>query len=82
MTKPQPEAREPSDPLPSHPSNGVIIGGILGALDYLLLRRPRPVTQIEEPYHEPWATLNGVSLEGLDERPERPEPPDRSGARL
>lgn len=76
------DANAGSDPLPSQPSNGVIIGGILGALDYLLLRRPRPVTQIEEPYREPWATLDGISVEGLEDRPERPEPPDRSGARL
>jgi len=72
----------PPGPLPSHPSDGVLIGGILGALDHLLLRRPRPVTQIEEPYTEPWATLDGIAVEGLDQRVERPEPPDRSGARL
>jgi hypothetical protein len=79
MPSPKPDAK---DPLPSQPSNGVIIGGILGALDYLLLRRPRPTTQIEEPYREPWATLDGISVQGLEDRPERPEPPDRSGARL
>jgi len=60
----------------------MVIGGILGALDRLILSRPRPVTQIEEEYREPWATLDGVSVEGLEERMERPEPPDRSGARL
>ncbi len=59
-----------------------MIGGILGGLDHLLLKRPRPVTQIEEPYAEPWATLNGISVEGMEERIERPEPPDTSGARL
>ncbi|TME35151.1 MAG: hypothetical protein E6I62_01150 [Chloroflexi bacterium] len=75
-------AGRPAEPLPSHASSGVLVGGILGALDYLLLKRPRPVTQIEEPYREPWATLDGIEVEGLDERPERPEPPDRSGARL
>jgi hypothetical protein len=69
-------------PLPSHPSAGVLIGGILGGIDHLMLKRPRPVTQIEEPYHEPWATLDGIVVEGLDEPIERPEPPDRSGARL
>lgn len=84
MVKHQTDAKEPlpSEPLPSQASNGVIIGGLLGALDYLLLRRPRPVTQIEEPYREPWATLDGVTVEGLEDRPERPEPPDRTGARL
>jgi len=68
--------------LPSQPSTGVLIGGILGGIDHLLLKRPRPVTQIEEPYHEPWATLDGIAVKGLDEPVERPEPPDRSGARL
>ena len=75
-------SRDASGPLPSHPAEAVLIGGILGALDHLLLKRPRPVTQIEEPYSEPWATLNGISVEGMGERIERPEPPDRSGARL
>ena len=75
-------SRDASAPLPSHPAEGVLIGGILGGLHHLLLKRPRPVTQIEEPYSEPWATLNGISVEGMDERIERPEPPDRSGARL
>jgi len=74
--------RDASGPLPSHPAEGVLIGGILGGLDHLLLKRPRPVTQIEEPYAEPWATLNGISVEGMEERIERPEPPDTSGARL
>ena len=71
-----------AEPLPSQPSAGVLIGGILGGIDHLLLKRPRPVTQIEEPYHEPWATLDGIAVEGLDEPIERPEPPDRTGARL
>jgi hypothetical protein len=70
------------EPLPSQPSAGVLIGGILGGIDYLMLKRPRPVTQIEEPYREPWATLDGIEVEGLEDRIERPEPPDRSGARL
>lgn len=55
----------------------MVIGGILGALDRLILSRPRPVTQIEEEYREPWATLDGVSVEGLEKRVDRPEPPDR-----
>ena len=70
------------EPLPSQPSAGVLVGGILGGIDHLLLKRPRPVTQIEEPYHEPWATLDGIAVEGLGEPIQRPEPPDRSGARL
>jgi hypothetical protein len=74
--------RDSTDPLPSHPSAGVVIGGILGGLDHLILKRPRPVTQIEERYQEPWDTLDGIVVEGLDEPMERPEPPDRTGARL
>ena len=74
--------RDPATPLPSHPSAGVMISGILAGLDHLILNRARPVTQIEEPYHEPWATKDGISVEGLDEPIERPERPDRSGARL
>jgi len=70
------------EPLPSQPSAGVLVGGILGGIDHLLWKRPRPVTQIEEPYREPWATLDGIAVEGLDEPIERHEPPDRSGARL
>ena len=70
------------EPLPSQPSAGVLVGGILGGIDHLLWKRPRPVTQIEEPYREPWATLGGIAVEGLDVPIERPEPPDRSGARL
>jgi len=77
-----PQRADRSEPLPSQPSAGVLVGGILGGIDYLLLKRPRPVTQIEEPYHEPWATLGGISVQGLEDRIERPEPPDRSGARL
>jgi hypothetical protein len=73
---------EADGPLPSQPSEGVLVGGIFGGLDHLLLKRPRPVTQIEVPYAEPWATLNGISVVGIDERVERPEPPDRTGARL
>jgi hypothetical protein len=60
----------------------MVIGGILAGLDHLILSKPRPVTQIEVEYRQPWATLNGVSVEGLDKRTDRPEPQDRSGARL
>lgn len=73
---------EADGPLPSHPSDGVLVGGIFGGLDHLLLKRPRPVTQIEVPYAEPWATLNGISVVGIEKRIDRPEPPDRTGARL
>jgi hypothetical protein len=60
----------------------VVVGGILAGLDHMIVNKPRPVTEISERYKEPWASLDGVSVEGLDERPDRPEPPDRTGARL
>jgi hypothetical protein len=69
-------------PLPSHASAGQLVAGILAGIDHLILNRPRPVTQIEEQYREPWASLDGLTVNGLDEPMERPEPPDRSGARL
>ncbi len=68
------------DRLPSRSSGGALIGGILAGLDHALMARPKPVTQIEEPYREPWASAEGVTVEGLDEPIERPEPPDRSRA--
>ena len=69
-------------PTKALPSAGGIIGGLLGTLDQALTNRPRPVAQIEQRYREPWATVDGVTVEGLDEPIDRPEAPDRSGARL
>jgi hypothetical protein len=69
-------------PTKALPSAGGIIGGLLGTLDQALTNRPRPAAQIERRYREPWATVDGVTIEGLDEPVDRPEPPDRSGARL
>jgi hypothetical protein len=66
----------------SRSSAGVLIGGFLGALDQALTGRPRTVAQIEQRYREPWASVDGVTIEGLDDPIERPEAPDRSGARL
>jgi GNAT superfamily N-acetyltransferase len=68
--------------LASRPSGGVIIGGILAGIEHLVTGRPRQTTQIEEQYREPWASAEGVTVEGLDEPIERPERPDRSGAKL
>lgn len=76
------EHGQPPGRLPSRSSAGQVIGGMLATLDQALTNRPRPVTQIQEEYREPWATANGVTVEGLDDRPERPEPPDESGARI
>lgn len=63
-------------------SAGDLVAGIFGTLDQALTNRPRPVAQIEQRYREPWASVHGVTIEGLDEPIERPEAPDRSGARL
>jgi len=73
---------DPPTPLPSRPSGGAIVAGMLATLDRLILNRARPTTQIEVEYDEPWASANGMTVEGLDEPVDRPEPPDRSGARL
>lgn len=82
----EPELEEPErytgERLPSRPSGGVMVAGIFATLDRVLLNRPRPVTEISEQYQEPWATKDGISVDGLDDHPDRPEPPDRSGARL
>ena len=75
------ERRRPES-LPSKPSAGQVIGGILAGIEHLVTGRPRPAAQIEEQYREPWATADGITVEGLDEPVERREPPDRSGARL
>lgn len=76
------EAGPHQQPLPSNPAAGNIVAGLLAGVDHLIVNRPRPVTQIEEEYREPWASADGISVDGLDEEIERPEPPDTSGARL
>ncbi|MGZ8563869.1 MAG: hypothetical protein ACXWWU_09650 [Candidatus Limnocylindria bacterium] len=63
-------------------SAGELIGGMLGTLDRALTNRPRTVSQIEQRYREPWASVDGVKIEGLEEPIERPDAPDRTGARL
>jgi hypothetical protein len=70
------------EPLPSRSSAGELIGGILAGLDHALTGRPKPTPQIEEQYNEPWASADGLTVEGLDDPVERPEQPDRSGAKL
>ena len=70
------------DRLASKPSAGVLIGGMLAGVEQIVTGRPRPPAQIEEPYRDEWASIEGVTVEGLDERPKRADPPDRSGARL
>ena len=78
MKRDKPDA----DRLPSKSSAGELIGGILAGLDHALTGRPKTPAQIEEQYGEPWASAEGVTVEGLDEPIERPEPPDRSDAKL
>jgi hypothetical protein len=51
-------------------------------LEQMVTGRPKPVSQIEEQYREDWSSADGVTVDGLDEPVDRPEPPDRSGARL
>jgi hypothetical protein len=58
------------------------VAGLLGLLEQLITNRPRPPTQIEEEYRDPWASADGLSVDGLDEPMDRPEPPDTTGARL
>jgi hypothetical protein len=78
-----PGAKRPArEPLPSQPSAGQVIGGMLATLEQLIVNRPRPVPEIQEQYREPWASANGLTVDGLDAPMERPEPADRSQARL
>ena len=78
---PKPHARAGS-PLPSNPSAGEVIGGMLAAVEHLVANRPRPVAEISEQHRGRWNAADGLAVEGLDDRVERPEPPDRSGARI
>ena len=78
MTRP----KNADQPLPSRSGAGQIVAGILAGIDHLIANRPRAVPQIEEEYRDAWASTAGVTVNGLDEPIERPEPPDRSGARL
>lgn len=69
-------------PLPSKPAAGVVIDGILAGLEHALTNRPPVVAQIEEPVGRERFERHGFEFDGLDDPVERPEPPDRSGARL
>jgi hypothetical protein len=71
-----------SKALPSRPSAGTVIGGMLAGMEHAITGGPKPVTQIEEQYRDPWAAADGMTVEGLDDPIERRVPPDRSGARL
>ena len=68
--------------LPSRPSAGLLVGGLLGGLEQAITNRPPVVAQIEEPIGRERFERHGYVIDGLDDPVERPEPPDRSGARL
>ena len=74
---------DPKPPrLPSRSSGEPVIAGMLGALEHLVTGRPKPVAEIHEQYEDEWASADGVTVHGLEDRPQLPEPPDRSGARI
>jgi hypothetical protein len=75
------DEHDEGSPLPSRPGAGELIGGMLAGIEQMVSARPKPPAQLEEQYRDAWASLDGVTLEGLDEPVDRPEPPDRSGAR-
>ena len=77
-----PDPARADAPLLSKPSAGQLNGGLLAGLEGIVTGRPKPVAQIEEQYGDNWASADGMTVEGLDEPIDRPEPPDRSGARL
>ena len=76
------EKTDDSDRLPSRPSAGELIGGLLAGVEHLISGRPKTPAQIEEQYRDEWASVGGVTVDGLDEPIDRPDPPDRSGAKL
>ncbi len=63
-------------------SAGIIVGGFLAGLEHAIGNRPPAVAQIEEELGRAGFERHGFVVEGLDDPIERPEPPDRSGARL
>ncbi len=69
--------------LPSFKGASVSIGGFLAGLEQQILhRRPPAAIVVEEDARSQPRSIDGLRLEGPDEPLERPEPPDRSGARL
>jgi hypothetical protein len=70
--------RRRSRRLPSF-SGTPVIGGFLAGLESLIMHRPPPAEVAES--HQVTDTLNGLTVDD-PEIPQRPEPPDTSGARL
>jgi hypothetical protein len=56
-----------------------VIGGFLAGLEQILLHKPPPAEVVES--HQVSDTVNGLTVDHPD-IPERPEPPDTTGARL
>lgn len=77
----EPRKRAPA-PLPANASAGQVVAGILAGVEHMVANRPRPVAEISERHRDAWNSADGLTVEGLDEPMERPEPPDRSGARI
>jgi hypothetical protein len=63
-------------------SAGDLVGDILAGIEHFVTGRPTPPAQIEELYADPWASVGDMTIDGLESPIARPEPPDRSGARL
>ena len=78
----KPEDGRPGSPSPPRPSTGQLIGGFLAGLDHARRGEPKTPAQIEEQYNEPWSSADGLTVEGLEDPVDRPERPDRSGAKL
>jgi hypothetical protein len=55
---------------------------MLAAVEHLVANRPRTVAEISEQHRDRWNAADGLEVDGLDEPTDRPEPPDRSGARI
>jgi hypothetical protein len=56
-----------------------VIGGFLTGLEQIVFHRPPPAEVAES--HQVTDTLDGLTVDD-PEIPERPEPPDTTGARL
>jgi hypothetical protein len=77
---PEPERRRP---LPSFSGASRSIGTFLAGLEQQILhRRPPAAIVLEEEQRAEDRVLDGLKLEQTHDPVERPEPPDRSGARL
>jgi hypothetical protein len=69
--------------LPSFEGASISIGGFLAGLEQQILhKRPPAAIVVEELARSEPRSVNGLLLDDLAEMPERPEPPDASGARL